>query len=58
MSKQVYGDVKIYRPDGKGALAVDCVGDRENGFEWHLKNPRAITPKPVKGKLNFFEVEL
>ena len=36
----------------------DCTGNREDGFEWHLRNPRPIKPFRVKGKLNFFEVEL
>lgn len=37
---------------------VDCTGNHEDGFEWHLETPRPITPFPVKGKLSFFEVEL
>ena len=36
-----------------------CLGDMPEGknFAWHLTDLRLIKPFPVKGKLNFFEVD-
>lgn len=33
---------------------VECF---EGAFAWHLRNIRELKPKPVKGKLNFFEID-
>lgn len=52
-------DVRAFtRDDVKGALFGDTDDSEIMGFAWVLENPRPITPFPVKGKLNFFNVDL
>lgn len=46
-------------PFKKEHLEAACMDDMPDGkcYAWHLTNFRMIEPFPVKGKLNFFEVE-
>ena len=42
--------------DLEAAYMEECPSD-PIGYAWVLENPREIKPFPVKGKLNFFNVE-
>lgn len=46
-------------PFKKEHLEGACMGDMPEGkcYAWHLTDIRAIYPFPVKGKLNFFNVD-
>ena len=46
-------------PFTKEHLDAACMGDMPEGknYAWHLTNVRPVKPFPVKGKLNFFNVD-
>ena len=46
-------------PFKKEHLDAACLGDMPEGkaYAWHFTDLRLIKPFPVKGKLNFFEVD-
>ena len=46
-------------PFKKEHLRAACIGDmpETKSFAWHLTDVRLIKPFPVKGKLNFFNVD-
>lgn len=50
------------RPLPKGVMVCvvdlyDITKDEDGEFEWHLRNPRPVYPKPIKGRLGLFEVD-
>lgn len=46
-------------PFKKEHLNAACFGDmpEEKSYAWHLTDVRLVKPFPVKGKLNFYEVD-
>ena len=50
-------DVAPFRPEHLEAAGLDALPD-PTGFAWLLRDPRPVTPVPVRGRLHLFEVDL